>query len=86
MTETITITHHQTKPEYDWEIVIPEGPTVLLPDQALGQALHLLGVNGNQPIQAEIQSLPNGGSRSLDATIDKAKIAELVALGVKSVG
>ena len=26
MTNTVTITHHQTKPEYQWEIVVPEGP------------------------------------------------------------
>jgi hypothetical protein len=86
MIETVTITHHTTKPEYDWEVVIPEGPTVLLPENRFAQALELLGVKPDDGIAAEFRALQNGGSRSVNAEISEGMTRELVALGVKSVG
>ena len=85
MTETVTITHHQAKPEYKWEIVVPEGPTVLLSEQSLGAALGLLGVHGTSDVEEEIVGLPNGGSRSVNAELDEAALRDLVSLGVKTV-
>lgn len=85
MTETVTITHHATKPEYQWEFVIPEGPTVLLKSENLRPALDVLKLDGNQAVQEEIAALPNGGSRSVNADLDKAQLEQLTALSVKTV-
>jgi hypothetical protein len=85
MTETVTITHHASKPEYQWEIVVPEGPTVLLRDENLARALQVLGLNGDTAVQQEIEALPNGGSRSVNAEVDGPQSRELTELGVKTV-
>ncbi len=85
MTATITITHHQAKPEYKWEVVVPEGPTILLPEENLPAAMHVLGLDDQSGVQKQIEELPNGGSRSINADLGQAAIAALVSLGVKTV-
>lgn len=85
MTETVTLTHHATKPEYQWEIVVPEGPTVLLKNESLRSALGLLGLDGNTQVQQEIEALPNGGSRSVNPDLNEGQLQQLMALGVKTV-
>ena len=85
MTETVTITHHVAKPEYKWEIVIPEGPTILLPEDKLSAAMELLGLDGDAEVHTQVNALPNGGSRSVNVELRKAALEELVSLGVKTV-
>ena len=84
MTETITITHHETKPEYHWEIVIPEEMTAMLLADRIGAALDLLGVQGDGETRQQIEALPDGESRSVDAEIDKDKLEELKKISVKT--
>ena len=83
MEMTVTFTHHVAKPEYKWEVVIPEGPTVLLPETNLNQAMDLLQVGSSAGMQKEIEALPNGGSRSVNASLDAGGLEKLKALGVK---
>ena len=79
---TITVTHHAQKPEYQWEIVIPEGPTVLLPESAIDQALHILGPAAeSSEVRQQILALPDAASRSVDAELRPAAISALAALG-----
>ena len=85
MTETVTITHHANKPEYQWEIVVPEGPTVLLKQENLHPALDILGLDGTSNIPGEIGALQNGGSRSVTADLGKDQLQKLSQLGVKTV-
>ena len=85
MTSTITITHHQTKPEYQWEIVVPEGPTIMLGKDHFSDALNLLGLPMDHDLRQQIESLPNGGSRSIEATVDNAEMSRLTAMSVKTV-
>ncbi len=84
MTDTVTITHHQTKPEYQWEVVIPEEMTAMLSADRIGAALDLLGLPGDSEARQGIEALPNGESRSVDAEIDRAKLDELKGLSVKT--
>ncbi|MBE7159327.1 MAG: hypothetical protein INR62_13010 [Rhodospirillales bacterium] len=84
MTDTVTITHHQTKPEYQWEVVVPEEMTAMLSADRIETALDLLGLQRNSEVRQQIESLPNGESRSVDAEIDKAKLEELKGLSVKT--
>ncbi|MGI4829492.1 MAG: hypothetical protein ACRYFU_15045 [Janthinobacterium lividum] len=81
MTETVTITHHVQKPEYHWEIVIPEGPTVLLAAEKIDSALDLLGVMGEDPRREQILALGNGESQGVDAELTKGNRLELASLG-----
>jgi hypothetical protein len=85
MTETVTITHHADKPEYKWEIVVPDGPTVLLREASLSAALGVLGISGDGEVLTEIEALPNGGSRSMNAELGEPELKHLVSLGVKTV-
>ena len=85
MTSTVTITHHQTKPEYQWEIVVPEGPTIMLPQDRLGSAMDVLGLASNSDLRSQIEALPNGESRSVDADLNRPEMEKLTALGVKTV-
>lgn len=85
MTKTISITHHQRKPEYTWEFVVPEGPTVLLAGDKLSSALSTLGLGGKPELEQQIQALPNGGSQSVNADVNDGEIEHLVQMGVKTV-
>ncbi len=82
MEKTITITHHVAKPEYHWEIVVPEGPTVLLTDGNLQRALGILGLPTDDGIRAELTALPNGGSRSFEADVEHGAERHLTELSV----
>ena len=86
MIKSVTITHHVTKPEYQWEFVVPEGPTVLLRQESLVGAFALLGLQGEgDHTREEIEQLPNGGSQSVNADLSEEQTRNLVGLGVKSV-
>ncbi len=85
MTSTVTITHHQTKPEYQWEIVVPEGPTVMLIEDRLSSAMDVLGLVSDTDLRNEIEALPNGESRSVNADLQKPEMEKLTALGVKTI-
>lgn len=85
MTNTVTITHHQTKPEYQWELVIPDGPTIMLPKDRLAAAMEVLGLAPNNDVRSQIEALPNGESRSVDADLEKPQMDKLLALSVKTV-
>lgn len=82
MEKTITFTHHAAKPEYHWEIVVPEGPTVLLTNENLRRALDILGLRASDGIEAELTALPNGGSRSFEADVEHGAERNLEALSV----
>ena len=83
MTETVTITHHLQKPEYHWEISIEDQPAVMLQADGLEEALRLLGVSSNRETVEQIQQLPNGESRAVQAELASKQLAELRALSVK---
>jgi hypothetical protein len=85
MTKTVTITHHATKPEYQWEFVVPEGPTVLLREDALVRALSALKLQREDEIHKQVEALPNGGSQSVNADLEDRDVEQLVTLAVKSV-
>lgn len=82
MIKTVTITHHTAIRKYNWEIVIPEAPIVLVPDANFHRALELLEMETDQAICAEILALPNGGSRSVNADMTPERTKGLEALGV----
>ena len=85
MTNTVTITHHQTKPEYQWEIVVPEGPTIMLPKDRLASAMDVLGLTMDNDLRTQIEALPNGESRSVNAELTRLEMDKLAALSVKIV-
>ncbi len=85
MTRTVTITHHATKPEYQWEFVVPEAPTVLLREDSLRPALALLKLQQEDAVHQQVEALPNGGSQSVNAEVGDDEVRELVGLGVKAV-
>jgi hypothetical protein len=85
MNKTITVTHHAAKREYQWEFVIPEGPTVLLREENVEKAMETLGLEGNGPTLAELRALPNGGSQSIDANVSEGEVRRLEGLAVKAV-
>ena len=85
MTQTVTITHHKAKPEYKWEVVVPEGPTVLLAGDKLHAALAALGLKDGSEAEGQIEALPNGGSQSINAEFGEGALKELIQLGVKTV-
>ncbi len=85
MTNTITITHHRSKPEYQWELVIPDGPIIMLPKERLAAALEVLGLTSQNEVRSQIEALPNGQSRSVDADLEQPAMDRLLALSVKTV-
>ncbi len=85
MTRTVTITHHATKPEYQWEFVVPEGSTVLLREDALRPALAVLKLQKEDAVHQQVEALPNGGSQSVNADLQDADVQQLVGLAVKTV-
>ena len=85
MTSTVTITHHQTKPEYQWEIVVPEAATIMVTEDRFAAALDALGMASDEEIRGQLEALPNGGSRSVNVELGKAQLTELEKLGVKKV-
>lgn len=85
MTRTVTITHHAAKPEYQWEFVVPEGPTVLLREEALRPALAALKLREQDSVHQQVEALPNGASQSVNVDLDEADVERLTGLGVKTV-
>lgn len=85
MIQTVTITHHAAKPEYQWEFVIPEGPTVLLREDALRSALATLKLREEDTLHQQVEALPNGASQSVNADVNDEDVRRLTELGVKTV-
>ena len=83
MEETVTITHHLLKPEYQWEISIEDQPAVMLRAEGIEEALQVLGASSDREIVEQILQLPNGESRAVEAELNPERLSRLRALSVK---
>lgn len=83
MTSTVTITHHQTKPEYQWEIVLPEEATMMVTEERFAAALDAMGMKADE-LRDQLEALPNGESRSVDVDLEASTVASLKAISVKT--
>lgn len=83
MKETVTITHHLLKPEYQWEISIEDQSAVMLRAEGIEEALQVLGVDSNGETVQQILQLPDGESRAVDVDLQPELLAQLRVLSVK---